>query len=279
MGELPKSDGFNVIYVVSNCLMKLAHFILTTTDISTPKLHVQQIWKLHRILLVHGTNCGSMFTANFTKGIYKELGIEPCFSTAYHPQTQGQVKNNNKWMETYLCMFCSHQQDDWADLLPLAEFAYNNHHHPSINTTPFFVNYGYHPMLMNVPSAAQSNEPDEQIQQIRDTQEECKCAIEQSQEISKQAYNKWKGENPGFEVGDSVWLEVTNLVTDEPSLKLASKCHRPFKVKEKLLDLTYHLKLPPRWRIHDIFHVNVLSKVKPNMIPWRSEERRVGKEC
>ena len=40
--------------------------------------------------------------------IYKELGIELHFSTAYHPQTQGQVKNNNKWMETYLCMCCSH---------------------------------------------------------------------------------------------------------------------------------------------------------------------------
>ena len=79
--------------------MKMAHFILMTTNISTPdlmKLHVCHIWKLHRIPLVHGTDCGSMFMANFTKGIYKELGIEPHFSTAYHPQTQGQVENNNK---------------------------------------------------------------------------------------------------------------------------------------------------------------------------------------
>ena len=111
IGELPKSDGFNVIYVVSDQLTKMAHFILMTTDISTPdlmKLHIHHIWKLHGILLVHGTDCGSMFMAKFTKGIHKELGIEPCFSTAYHPQTQGQVENNNKWMETYLYMFCSH---------------------------------------------------------------------------------------------------------------------------------------------------------------------------
>ena len=146
----------------------------------------------------------------------------------------------------------------------MAEFAYNNHHHPSIDATPFFANYGYHPTLTNVPSAAQSNEPDERIQRIRDMQEECKCAIERSQEISKQAYDKWKGKNPGFEVGDSVWLEATNLATDEPSPKLASKRHRPFKVKGKLSDLTYRLELPPQWRIHDI---NVLSEAKPNMIP------------
>ena len=208
-------------------------------------LHVRHIWKLHGILLVHSTDRGSTFTANFTKSIYKELGIEPRFSMAYHPQTQGQVENNNKWMETYLRMFCSHRQDDWVDLLLIAEFAYNNHHHPSIDTTPFFMNYGYHPTLMNIPSAAQSNEPDKRIQWIHDTQEECKRAIERSQEISKQAYNKWKGENPGFKVGDSVWLKATNLATDEPSPKLASKHHGPFKIKEKLLDLTYCLELPP----------------------------------
>ena len=111
----------------------------------------------------------------------------------------------------------------------MVEFVYNNHHHPPIDTTPFFMNYSYHPTLTNIPSAAQSNKPDEQIQRIRDTQEECKRTIEQSQEISKQAYDKWKGKNPGFKVRDSVWLEVTNLVTDEPSLKLASKHHGPFK--------------------------------------------------
>ena len=107
------------------------------------------------------------------------------------------------------------------------------------------MNYSYHPMLMNILSATQSDEPDEQIQQICNMQEECKCAIEQSQEISKQAYNKWKGKNLGFKVGDSVWLKAINLATDEPSLKLVSKCHGPFKIKEKLSDLTYHLKLPP----------------------------------
>ena len=181
VGELPKSDGFNAIYVVSDRLMKMAHFIPMTTNISAPdlmKLHVRHIWKLHGIPLVHGTDRRSTFTANFTKNIYKELGIKPRFSTAYHPQTQGQVENNNKWMEMYLRMFCSHWQDDWADLLPTAEFAYNNHHHPSIDTTPFFVNYGYHPTLTNVPSAGQSGESDEWIRRIHEMQEECKHAIE-----------------------------------------------------------------------------------------------------
>ena len=100
-----------MIYVVTDRLTKMAHFILTTTDISMPNLmkpHIQHIWKLHGIPLVHGTNHGPTFTTAFTKSLYKGLSIEPQFLTAYHPQTQGQVENNNKWMETYLCMYCSH---------------------------------------------------------------------------------------------------------------------------------------------------------------------------
>jgi transposase InsO family protein len=84
--------------------------------------HPTHMEATHGIPLVHGTDRGSTFTAAFTKSLYKGLGIEPRFSTAYHPQTQGQVENNNKWMETYLRMFCSHRQDDWVDLLLMAEF-------------------------------------------------------------------------------------------------------------------------------------------------------------
>ena len=104
----------------------------------------------------------------------------------------------------------------------MAEFVYNNHH-PSIDATPFFMNYGYHPTLTNVLTMGQSGPPDECIQWIHEVQTECKQAIEWSQEISKKAYNRWRRENPSFEVGDCIWLEATNLTMDEPSLKLVSK--------------------------------------------------------
>ena len=68
-----------------------------------------------------------------------------------------------------------------------------------------------------------------------------------------------------------MWLEATNLSTDEPSPKLTSKRHGPFKIKDKLSDLTYHLELPACWRIHDVFHVNVLSEAKPDTIPRRRQ--------
>jgi len=45
-------------------------------------------------------------------------------------------------------MFCNHQQNNWVTLLHMAEFAYNNHHHPSIGMSPFKANNGYDMTLM-----------------------------------------------------------------------------------------------------------------------------------
>ena len=84
----------------------------------------------------------------------------------------------------------------------------------------------------------------------------------------KRVYNRWKGDNPGFAVGSSVWLEATNLSTDKPSPKLAWKRHGPFKIKEKLSDLTYRIELPLSWKIHNVFHINLLSEAKLDTIPY-----------
>jgi transposase InsO family protein len=127
-------------------LTKMAHFIPTSTTTNAEELvqlHLQHMWKLHGIPKVHNTDRGTTFMADYTWQFFKALHINQHFSTAYHPQTQGQVENNNKWVETYICMFCNHQQNNWSELLHMAEFTYNNHLHPSIGMSPFKVNNGY----------------------------------------------------------------------------------------------------------------------------------------
>jgi transposase InsO family protein len=80
------------------------------------------------------------------QNLYHTLGIDQCLSTAHHPESQGQVESNNKWLKTYLHIFSAYQQDDWIDFLHMAEFTYNNHHHLSIGMTLFYTNYRYHPV-------------------------------------------------------------------------------------------------------------------------------------
>jgi len=50
----------------------------------------------------------------------------------------------NQTLEQYLRHYCTYQQDNWSELLPLAEFAYNNTPNASTGVLPFFANKGYH---------------------------------------------------------------------------------------------------------------------------------------
>jgi hypothetical protein len=62
-----------------------------------------------------------------------------------------------------------------------------------------------------------------------------------------------------FKEGDQVWLEGCNLHLDQPSAKLAPKRHGPFTIKQVLSPITYQLTLPHQWKIHDVFHVDLLT--------------------
>jgi len=59
----------------------------------------------------------------------------------------GQTKQTNQTLEQYLRIYCNYQQDNWAELLPISEFAYNNAPNATTGVSPFFTNKGYHPNL------------------------------------------------------------------------------------------------------------------------------------
>jgi hypothetical protein len=88
---------------------------------------------------------GPQFVAEFMHELYRLLGITILSSTAYHPQSDGQTECVNQELEQYIQIFVSERQNDWDTLLPLGEFAYNNHIHTSTQHSPFFLNMGRHP--------------------------------------------------------------------------------------------------------------------------------------
>jgi hypothetical protein len=73
------------------------------------------------------------------------LGTTRNLSMAFHPETDGQTERVNAIMEQYLRAYCNYQQDNWKQLLPIAEFYYNNTQSETTRVTPFYANYGYHP--------------------------------------------------------------------------------------------------------------------------------------
>src|SRR5258708_7621024 len=150
IGELLDSEGYNAILVVVDHLSKRIHAIPTVTSLDSAGvtwLFLEHIWRHHGLPEEVISNCGSAFISNFSCKLAALLGVKLTPSTSYHPQTNGQTEHMNQEIEVYLWVFMSHQQDDWADWLPLVEFAYNNKVHTATCWTLFELDTGQHPHL------------------------------------------------------------------------------------------------------------------------------------
>jgi hypothetical protein len=109
---------------------------------------------------------GPQFIAEFTCELWRLIGIEPATSTAYHPQTDGQTERVNQELKQFVCIFTSYHQDDWDELLPAAEFAYNNHVHSSMQQVPFMTDTGCLPRMGFKPNGRSS--ADESVHEFCD---------------------------------------------------------------------------------------------------------------
>ena len=68
-----------------------------------------------------------------------------------------------------------------------------------------------------------------------------------------------------FRKGDLVWRDGRNIKMYNPTAKLAPKRHGPFPIQQVLSSINYQLMLPEQWKIHDVFHVDLLT-------PYRETE-------
>jgi len=134
--------------VVVDRFTKMAHFIGLPTNATAKdvaNIFLREVWKLHSLPTKIISDMDAKFSGEFWESLCKLLGIKRKRSTAYHPQTDGQTERTNQMLEGYLRNFVNYDQDDWDQLLPLAEFADNNSTTNAHRMLTFFANYGYHP--------------------------------------------------------------------------------------------------------------------------------------
>ena len=120
---------------------------------------------------------GAIFTSKFWSSLCYFFVIKRRLSTAFHPQTDGQTERQNSTMEAYLRAFVKFEQNDWARLLPMAKFAYNNAKNASTGHTPFELNCGYHPRMSykeDVNPRSQSKSADKLSAELRDLMIVCR---------------------------------------------------------------------------------------------------------
>jgi len=148
--ELPLSSRHDAMMTVVDLVSKRAHFIPTHTIVTAEgaaRLFLHQVWKLHSLPKCVILDCGPQFVARFTQELYHLLGIKLVSSTAWHPQTDGQTEHVNQELDQYLWLFVNKQQDDWYDLLPMAEFQHNNHVHSATQQPLFLLDTGWLPRM------------------------------------------------------------------------------------------------------------------------------------
>jgi hypothetical protein len=133
---LPRTQlGYDSIWVIVDRLTKVAHFIPV-------KITYSRIVCLHGVPKKIVSDRGTQFTSKVWERLHETLDTQLRFSSAYHPQTDGQTERVNLILEDMLRACVLQYGRSWDKSLLYAEFSYNNSYQESLKMAPFEMLYG-----------------------------------------------------------------------------------------------------------------------------------------
>jgi hypothetical protein len=266
---LPRTpSGNDAIWVIVDRLTKSAHFIPIKKTFSLEKLaklYIQEIVSLHGVPLRIVSDRDARFVSRFWQSLQKALGSKLDFSTAYHPQTDGQTERVNQILEDMLRSCALEFQGAWDDYLPLAEFAYNNSYQSSIKMAPYEALYGRKcrtPICWDEVGERKMLGPEI----IQDTEEKIRIIRErlQTAQSRQSSYANAGRRNMQFDIGQFAYLKVSPMKGVKRfgmGKKLSPRFIGPFPIIKQVGEVAYKLELPESLSgIHNVFHVSMLRK-------------------
>ncbi len=186
-------------------------------------------------------------------------------STAYHPQSDGQTERANRTLESILRNFVNTNLDNWDTLMPVAEFSYNNSKQKSTQETPFFLNYGMHPVtpldrIADAPIDTDVMTTTKFLKTLKKTNESARAHITEAQQRQKKGYDGLREEH-SLKVGGLVKLSTKDTPIEKgPAYKLKPRYAGPLEVLKVVSPVAYRITLPENWRIHNVLHI---SRLRP----------------
>jgi len=262
--DLPESTGYKNILVVVDRFTKMAHFIPTVKRdaVEVAGAYLNGVWKYHGIPEDVVSDQDATFTGQYIANLYDYFGIQRSMSTAYHPQTDGQTERMNQVIGAYLRSYCNYEQNDWSEMLALAEYAYNNSKHSVTKISPFYANYVYEPTT-NWPTEIKFRNPAPELyaHYMTSIHNRHKERLSEAKDNMAKYYNKKRRDIPGFKKGDLVMLNGKNIRAKGRCRKLEDKMYEPFEVVTEGHNKRYcKLQLPEKWKIHPVFNIALLEK-------------------
>ncbi|KAL0549546.1 hypothetical protein IC582_014031 [Cucumis melo] len=270
---LPRTlRGFTVIWVVVDRLTKSAHFVpgkSTYTASKWAQLYMSEIVRLHGVPVSIVSDRDARFTSKFWKGLQTAMGTRLDFSTAFHPQTDGQTERLNQVLEDMLRACALEFPGSWDSHLHLMEFAYNNSYQATIGMAPFEALYGRccrSPVCWGEVGEQRLMGP-ELVQSTNEAIQKIRSRMHTAQSRQK-SYADVRRKDLEFEIGDKVFLKVApmkGVLRFERKGKLSPRFVGPFEILERIGPVAYRLALPPSLStVHDVFHVSMLRKYVPD---------------
>ena len=266
--KMPVTQKNNdAVLVVVDRATKMVHLIPCSESISahgTAFLYWEHVAKIHGIPKCINTDRDRRFESRFWRSLWQLMGTSLHMSTAYHPQTQGQVERVNSVFEQVLrCVV--HQLGeprDWDDLCPVIEFSLNSHPNRSTGFSPFYLNFGYHPVtpadLLTCEDESSVESVSRFTQRLHSIFAKAKEHLHVAQEQQRRYYDR-RHRPAEFDVGQYVLLSTKNLRIRGTPAKLQRRFVGPFKILERIGNQAYRLQLPDGWNIHPTFHVTLLK--------------------
>ena len=263
--DLPMSSGHDsIITITDHDVTKAAIFLpcsKTITGEEVVSLYGTHIFPHYGAPTKVISDRDTRFTSRFSKELCRQLGIINNMSTAYHPQTDGQSERSNQWLEQYLRIYTTHAQDNWENLLPLAQFVHNSWPSTMTGLSPFKLLIGFIPSSGGEAVSAGALPALEQrkacLGQLRDRAQEAILNVQKLLTLYHEK-NKGKGRFVPYTVGQKVWLKGTNLRLAQPSSKLGPRWYGPFIITKVISPVVYRLELPPSWKMFPTFHASLL---------------------
>nr|GEV33230.1 putative reverse transcriptase domain-containing protein [Tanacetum cinerariifolium] len=254
------------IFVVVDRFSKMVHFIpckKTTDAVNVAQLFFRDVYRLHGLPSSIVSDRDTRFLSHFWRSLWKMMNTQLNFSSAYHPQTDGQTKVVNKSLGNLLRCLVGDHVKAWDQKLCQAEFAYNHAVNRSTGYSPFQVVSTAQPrgpldlMTLQVSSSVPKKVQDF-VARLHDVHKVVHGNLVRANSKYKQDADH-KRRHVDFEEGDFVWAVLTKDCFPVGEYNnLSAKKIVPLEIVEKINSNAYRLKLPSHFRCSDVFNVKHL---------------------
>ena len=242
---------------------------LISISVGTWSSFGDEIVRLHGVPVSIVSDRDTRFVSHFWRSLQQAMGTKLNFSTAFHPQSDGQSERVIQTLEDMLRACVLDYGDGWFRYLPLVEFAYNNSYQASIGMAPYEALYGRRcrsPICWDDVGERRLIGPD----LVEDAEAKIRIARErlQTAQSRQKSYADQRRRDLEFQVGEHVLLKVSpsrGIKRFGLRNKLSPRFVGPFEILERVGPVAYRLALPPSLaRVHNVFHVSMLRKYIPD---------------